>query len=125
MLGYKVVNGKRSFKPATDSALQCVRYRVGEMTTREEIDAGAFAVFANLAAAQAFAQKYGNAILEVEYTASKECALWKRNPPRFVRNRFGKGYHAESNGISAKTDDFPPGTAFADEVYVIRVVERV
>ncbi len=122
-LGYKVVAGKKSFRPATPLALQRVRYRLGETTTRDDYDAGPFAVFQRLRDAARFAREYGERILLVEYEPSAERHLWKKRSPSFTRSRYGRGYYAQSNGVDVKDSDFPRGTEFADEVTPLRVVE--
>ena len=124
-IGYKVVTrvNKKSFKPATGFALQSIRYRLNEATYQDDDVSGAFAVFENLERAEIFFKCYGTAILEDEYVESDEARMWKKNKPNFVRNRYGKGYHAECAGISVlEADDCPSGTVFAEMVKPITII---
>lgn len=118
--GYKLFCGKKSLKPATSHALQSIRYKVGMWIKQKVDDYGAFAVFETLEQAVLFKNNgYGDFIKRVEFIRSDEKYLWKKNPPRFSRNRYGKGYHAESNGISSLSlDECPTGTILAKEIYI-------
>ena len=117
--GYKVFAGQRSLKPATRSALQSIRYKTGEWTEQKQQEHGAFAVFRELEQAQRFKNSYGSQIRRVDYIESSEDSLWKKKPPVFCRNRYGKGYHPESAGIDQKhINDCPEGTVLAKEVFV-------
>ena len=125
-IGYKVVgSGKTSFRPATDLALQRIRYRIGQTTYQDSAEFGPFAVFARLRDAARWAEKWGEKVCLIEYQeAAGETCLWKKNPPTFTRNRWGKGYHAESAGVTEKPlDDCPRGTVLASAVTVLQVVE--
>lgn len=118
--GYKVFLGTRTLKPATASALQKIRYRVSVWTEQNIQEHGAFAVFQKLEQAQDFKNRgYGNQIRKVDYIKSEEKSLWKKKPPEFSRNRYGKGYHAVSSGIDEMcVSSCPEGTVLAKEVYV-------
>jgi len=118
-IGYKVFSGKKALKPATSAALQRIRYSLGTWVKKGN-DHGAFAVFETLDQAKAFKEAgYGTQIRQVEFVPSNETTLWKKNPPEFSRNRYGRGYHAESAGISERhISEYPPGTRLASEVFV-------
>ncbi len=118
-VGYKVFSGKRSLKPATELALQRIRYVPGQWT-KQAGDHGPFAVFDNLEAAKKFRDRgYGTQIRIVEYIPSNESSLWKKLPPEFSRNRWGKGYHAVSAGTTKMhVSECPEGTRLAREVFV-------
>lgn len=119
-VGYKVFSGRRSLKPATEAALQRIRY-VPKQWVKQAGDHGPFAVFDNLDAAKRFKdQGYGTQIRQVEYILSNESTLWKKLPPDFSRNRWGgKGYHAVSAGITEHhIGECPEGTRLASEVFV-------
>lgn len=117
--GYKVFSGIHSLKPATSSALQSIRYRVSAWTEQKPQEHGAFAVFQELEQAQRFRNSYGTQIRKVDFIESEESSLWKKKPPVFCRNRYGKGYHAESNGIDEMPlSNCPEGTVLAKEVFV-------
>lgn len=128
--GYKVAlpTGPRaaSFKPATDLALQSIRYRIGQTT--EPTDSGPCGIFPTLERAREWANDSravpaGAVVLEVQYSPSTQKTLWKRQPPTFVRNSYGRGYHPESNGITEKPlSTCPAGTILADAVTPIRVI---
>ena len=126
-IGYKVVTriNSKSFSPATVSALQSFRYRIDKETTRFERTSGPMALFSSLDDAIDFAESEkvrGKTILKVIYEESEDSSVWKKNPPSFVSNGWGKGYHAESNGIQEKTKGFPRGTIFAESIYPLEVV---
>jgi hypothetical protein len=117
--GYKVFCGKHTLKPATSSALQSIRYKIIAWTEQKKEDHGAFAVFKELEQAQNFNRKFGTQIRRVDYIESYEDSLWKKKPPVFCRNRYGKGYHAESAGISEMHISLcPEGTVLAEAVFV-------
>lgn len=123
-IGYKVVSreNSKSFSPATRSALQSFRYRISRETRRDPDQSGPIAIFDSLEHAEEFAGTCGGHILKVEYVPSEEQRLWKKNPPVFVKNGWGGGYHAESNGISEMEDGFPAGTIFAESVYPLEQI---
>ncbi len=118
--GYKVFRGVHTLKPATTSALQKIRYRVNAWTEQNIQEHGAFAVFQELEQAKAFkSMGYGTQIRKVDFIESEEKSLWKKKPPEFSRNRYGKGYHAVSAGIDEMCiSSCPDGTILAKEVYV-------
>jgi len=118
-VGYKVFSGKRSLKPATEAALQRIRY-VPEQWVKQGSDHGPFAVFETLEQAKIFKEQgYGTQIRQVEYAPSNEPTLWKKLPPNFSRNRWGKGYHAVSAGTTERhISECPEGTMLASEVFV-------
>ncbi len=117
--GYKVFAGQRTLKPATSSALQSIRYKISAWTEQKTEEHGAFAVFRELEQAQRFKQKFGNQIRRVDYVESEEDSLWKKKPPVFCRNRYGKRYHAMSAGIAQMHISLcPEGTVLAKEVFV-------
>ncbi len=117
--GYKVFRGVHTLKPATSSALQRIRYKIGTWTEQNIQEHGAFAVFQELEQAQQFQQHYGTQIRRVDYIESEENSLWKKKPPAFSRNKYGKGYHAVSDGIDEMpVSQCPEGTVLAKEVYV-------
>ena len=118
-VGYKVFAGKKALKPATSAALQRIRY-VPEKWITQAGDHGPFAVFDNLESAKRFKEQgYGTQIRQVEYVPSQGNTLWKKNPPSFSRNSYGKGYHAESNGVTERhISECPEGTRLSSEVYV-------
>lgn len=127
-VGYKVISGTRSFKPATDVALQRIRYKLGQITKREEQEYGCFAVFTTYDAAEKFSVKYGTHIILVGYTLCQEkgkmVSMWKKRPPTFVKNKGGKGYHAESSGITElMLVEAPRKTVLAEKIYVIGIIE--
>ena len=125
-MGYKVARAynSRSYSPATSFALQRVRYRINRETRQERGEYGPLAIFETLEQARKFAKEVGGHILEVEYEPSAETKLWKKNPPTFCRNRFGGGYHAESNGTTKRAlEDCPNGTILASSVYPLEVIE--
>ena len=125
-IGYKVVSeyNSRSYSPATPSALQRIRYRINRETRQERDEYGPMAIFETLEQAREFAVEVDGHILEVEYEPSAETELWKKNPPSFCRNRFGGGYHAESNGKAKRAlEDCPDGTILASSVYPLEVIE--
>jgi hypothetical protein len=118
-VGYKVFSGKKALKPATTAALQRVRYDVGQWVKQGQ-DYGPFAVFETLEQAISFKNAgYGTQIRQVDFIPSLETTLWKKNPPSFSRNSYGKGYHAESNGVTERPiSECPEGTRLASEVFV-------
>lgn len=83
-VGFKVVEGTKVFKPATDRALQRIRYRINEQIKREEREFGCFAVFTSLQYAELFKSKgYGSHILLVGYVPCRgrdKGRMWKKNP---------------------------------------------
>ncbi len=117
--GYKVFSGKNALKPATSAALQRIRYTPGRWV-RKSSDHGPFAVFSTLEQAKAFKNNgYGTQVREVDFIPSTEQTLWKKNPPSFSRNRGGRGYHAESAGVTERPlNECPEGTMLASEVFV-------
>ena len=125
MIGYKVVSGKKSFRPATSLALQRIRYRIGETTEQDLSEYGPFAVFDDLSSARKFAENHGQCILLVEFEESNQSMLWKKNPPIFSRNRtYSRGYSTSSGGITEKNGGFPLGTLFARSITPIRVIQE-
>jgi len=121
-IGYKVVRweNSRSFRPATDSALQSFRYRLNRETRRDKSTSGPIALFVDSELAKEFAKRHGTHILLVEYVPSEVSKLWKKNPLSFTRSHGS--YYAVSNGVSEMLDGFPPGTIFAESVYPLEVV---
>lgn len=120
-VAYKVVRRKnsRAFKPATTDALQSFTYRIGKETKRDKRTSGPIAIFANPDDAIRFNSKYGDSVIAVLYTPSKEKSVWKKNPPSFAHSHGG--YYAVSNGISERTE-FPDGTILAESVYPLEIV---
>ena len=122
-IGYKVVRIKNSktFKPATELALQKIEYRIGKETTRfgNEKAFGGFAVFENLERAKKWLENYGEKILKVEYIKSND-TLWKKNPPSYCKGY--NGYFAQSNGVSYFEGNYPEGTVVADYVKPLELV---
>lgn len=125
--GYKVAipTGPRasSFQPATRNALRSIRYRIGQTTTPS--DSGPLAVFDNIEHARQFRKHWcpSAALLEVSYIQSGESTLWKKNPPEFVRNSYGRGYHAVSTGTTElHISECPSGTVLAEAVTPTRIV---
>lgn len=118
-VGYKVFSGKRSLKPATSAALQRIRYIPGQWV-KHGSDHGAFAVFETLEQAKRFKEQgYGTQVRQVEYIPSSESTLWKKNPPDFTRSKYGRGYYAQSAGITERhISECPEGTKLASEVFV-------
>jgi len=128
-VGYKLVSGVRSFKPATDVALQRIRYKLDEITAREKDEFGCFAVFTSLEAAKNFRERMESSgkILLVGYTlcvGSDKTQMWKKLPPHFVKSRYGKGYYAETSGTTRLGLHVAPrGTILAESIYVFGIVE--
>lgn len=118
-VGYKVFSGKRILKPATSAALQRIRYNPGQWV-KQGSDHGAFAVFETLEQAKRFKEQgYGAQVRQVEYIPSNDNALWKKNPPEFTRSKYGRGYYAQSAGITQRyISDCPEGTRLASEIFV-------
>jgi len=138
MKAFKVVKrvSRSIYGPATLEALQRTRYRIGQVTRRQ--NQGAFALFASLEAAEAFANKNGKrkllyAILECEYTQAipdhfsqdelgssiisedEPIYLWKWRQPGF---RKGRPYF---HGIRYRIE-VPLQTVFGETVLPIREV---
>lgn len=116
-VAFKVVRGKKVFRPATDSALQRVRYRLHETT--HQGDHGPFTLFESLADARKFlARNYGDVILACEYEPSDELVLWKKKPPVFTKNRsYKRGYSVSSAGVVERSvEGCPDGTIVARAV---------
>lgn len=122
-IGYKVVRIKntKTFKPATDSALQKIIYRIDEVTSRfgHEKEYGGFAVFQTLERAKEWQQYYGEKILKVEYIPSTD-GLWKKNLPSY--NKGYNNYYATSNGINYFEGNYPEGTIIADYVKPLEIL---
>ena len=116
MIGFKVVRGKKSFRPATDLALQRIRYRIGETTSQS--DCGPFALFESLEDARSFAKKHGDCILICGYVPTEENTLWKKAKPVFSRNKRSRsGYSISSGGIEEREIECcPEGTILASEI---------
>lgn len=128
---FKVVKGPAkitkvsAFHPVTKNALQRITYHVKKATCLDKKEHGPFACFETLEQARRFMEKNGgNYILYCFIIKSKETSVWKKNPPLFERNSYGKGYHAVSNGetelmiLACET-----GTILADIVIPLRVIE--
>lgn len=121
MIGYKIVaiKNSRAYAPATSNALQRITYRIGKIT--EPDDSGPVALFATLDAARIWYEHgthHGDCIIAVEYDSPSDSKiLWKRRPPSYERNTWGRGYHAVSEGTQERhIDDCPVGTVLADRV---------
>lgn len=125
MKAYKVVcrSNSKEFEPCTSLALQRIRYCIGKETIKEETEYGPFALFETEEQARNFARgfTYPVSILLCEYEPSNETAVWKKNPPSFVKG--WKGYYAQSNGITQKClDECPNGTVLADVVIPLELI---
>lgn len=122
--GYKVISGIKVGKPATKAALQRVRYKLDGSWNYRPKDSGPFAVFETEETAREFFYNYthnATQVWEIEYVKSERKILWKKNPPNFVKNSYGKGYHAESDGKNIlRIDECPEGTAMAKAVRFIK-----
>ena len=114
-IGYKVVTkiNSKSFGPATNLALQSVRYRIGKTTTHDPEQAGPMVVFDTLKHAEQFICNLNVdfvvggissiilCILKVSYVESEFRAVWKH---------IGR-YISEQHIVS-----LPDGTSLAKSV---------
>ena len=126
-VGFKVVSGVKVFSPSTSAALQKIRYRINEITSRERGEYGCFAVFTNYQSAKKFLGDYGTHILLVGYLSclsGDKHVLWKKLPPNFLKSRYGKGYYAESAGEKElPIESTPKGTVLAEKIHVFGIIE--
>lgn len=123
--GYKVVKGKKTFRPVTEKALQRVRFNLGTTTVQDNKEHGPFAVFDGLETARDFAKEMGGdadetiTILKVRYKPSETAWLWKKLPPSVRRGVFS------SNGVLVRhIRKCPAGTVFATEITPIEIVKE-